>query len=63
METFLLCLVFLLVTVAAMSIGLLKGLRVKGSCGGVTGECTVCGKNNAKKEGIKINGTLGKSIR
>ena len=29
--------------------GLLKGLRVKGSCGGVTGECTVCGKNNAKK--------------
>ena len=60
METFLLCLVFLLVTVAVMSIGLLKGIRVKGSCGGVTGECTVCGKNNAGKGRNKINGTLGK---
>ena len=48
METFLLCLVILLITVLAMSIGLLKGRRVKGSCGGVSGECSVCGKDNAE---------------
>lgn len=47
METFLLCLVILLVIVAAMSIGLLKGRRVKGSCGGVTGESCACSKKNA----------------
>ena len=34
---------------AGMSIGLLKGRRVKGSCGGATGVCSVCGKDNAKK--------------
>ena len=49
METFLICLVILLLIVAAMSIGLLKGRRVKGSCGGVSGECYVCGKDSAKK--------------
>ena len=49
METFILCLVFLLVIVAAMSIGLLRGRRVKGSCGGATGVCSVCGEDNAKK--------------
>ena len=48
-ETFVLCLVILLCIVAAMSIGLLRGLRVKGSCGGATGVCSVCGKDNAKK--------------
>jgi len=48
METFLLCLVILLITVLAMSIGLLKGRRVKGSCGGVSGECSVCGKDSAE---------------
>ncbi len=48
METFLICLVILLFIVAGMSIGLLKGRRVKGSCGGVSGECSVCGKDNAK---------------
>lgn len=48
METFLICLVFLLVIVAGMSIGLLRGRRVKGSCGGVTGECSVCGKSSAE---------------
>lgn len=48
METFLICLVILLIIVAAMSIGLLKGRRVKGSCGGVSGECSVCGKDSAK---------------
>ena len=32
-----------------MSIGLLRGLRVKGSCGGATGVCSVCGKDNTKK--------------
>jgi hypothetical protein len=48
-ETFILCLVLLLAIMAAMSIGLLKGRRVKGSCGGVTGECYVCGKDNAKE--------------
>tara|TARA_A100001015_G_C14704541_1_gene599626 strand:- start:171 stop:395 length:225 start_codon:yes stop_codon:yes gene_type:complete len=29
-----------------MAIGLLKGRRVKGSCGGVTGESCVCSKEN-----------------
>ena len=47
METFLLCLVILLITVLAMSIGLLKGRRVKGSCGGVSGESCACSKENA----------------
>ena len=47
-ETFVLCLVFLLVIVAAMSIGLLKGRRVKGSCGGASGVCSVCGKDPAQ---------------
>ena len=49
METFVLCLVILLFIVAAMSIGLLRGRRVKGSCGGATGVCSVCGNDNAKK--------------
>jgi hypothetical protein len=49
MEIFLLCLVFLLVIMAGMSIGLLRGRRVKGSCGGATGVCSVCGEDNAKK--------------
>ena len=49
METFLIFLVILLCTVAAMSIGLLRGRRVSGSCGGATGVCSVCGKDNAKK--------------
>jgi len=49
-ETFILCLVFLLVIMAAMSIGLLKGRRVKGSCGGATGVCSVCGEDNAKEK-------------
>jgi len=49
METFLICLVILLCIVAGMSIGLLKGRRVKGSCGGATGVCSVCGKDSAKK--------------
>ena len=47
METFLICLVILLLIVAAMSIGLLKGRRVKGSCGGASGVCSVCGKDSA----------------
>jgi hypothetical protein len=46
-ETFLICLVFLLVIVAGMSIGLLRGRRVKGSCGGVTRESCACSKENA----------------
>lgn len=50
METFIICLVFLLVIMAAMSIGLLKGRRVKGSCGGVTGECSVCGNENVENK-------------
>ena len=48
METFLICLVILLCIVAAMSIGLLKGRRVSGSCGGATGVCSVCGKDSAE---------------
>ena len=47
METFIICLVFLLAIMAGMSIGLLKGRRVSGSCGGATGVCSVCGKDNA----------------
>ena len=47
MEIFLICLVFLLVIIAIMSIGLLRGRRVSGSCGGATGVCSVCGKDNA----------------
>ena len=48
METFIICLVFLLVIIALMSIGLLKGRRVKGSCGGATGVCSVCGEDPAQ---------------
>ena len=33
-----------------MSIGLLKGLRVKGSCGGVTGESCACSKESANDQ-------------
>jgi hypothetical protein len=47
METFIICLVFLLVIIALMSIGLLRGRGVSGSCGGATGVCSVCGKDNA----------------
>ena len=50
METFLICLVILLVTVAGMSIGLLRGRRVKGSCGGVSGESCACSKENANAQ-------------
>ena len=35
---------------AGMSIGLLRGRRVKGSCGGVSGECSVCGKDDANDQ-------------
>ena len=48
LEVFGLCLVFFLVITAIMAIGLLKGRRVSGSCGGATGVCSVCGKDNAK---------------
>ena len=51
-ETFILCLVLLLAIMAAMSIGLLKGRRVKGSCGGATGVCSVCGEDNAKEKTV-----------
>ena len=48
MEIFLICLVFFLVITAIMAIGLLRGRRVSGSCGGASGVCSVCGKDNAK---------------
>ncbi len=48
LEVFGLCLVLFLAITAIMAIGLLRGLRVKGSCGGATGVCSVCGKDNAK---------------
>jgi hypothetical protein len=48
LEVFGLCLVFFLVITAIMAIGLLRGRRVSGSCGGATGVCSVCGKDNAK---------------
>lgn len=50
LEVFGLCMVTFLLITALMAIGLLKGRRVKGSCGGVTGECSVCGKDNAKEK-------------
>ena len=49
MEVFLLCLVFFLLIMAGMAIGLLRGRRVSGSCGGATGVCSVCGNDNVKK--------------
>ena len=48
METFLICLVILSITILAMSIGLLRGRRVSGSCGGASGVCSVCGKDSAE---------------
>ena len=47
-----LCLVLFLAITAIMAIGLLRGRRVKGSCGGVTGVCSVCGKDNAEKKTV-----------
>ncbi|QDU85013.1 hypothetical protein Pla163_21340 [Planctomycetes bacterium Pla163] len=49
MATFLVTLAFFLIAVGAMSVGLLRGRRLSGSCGGLDklgqpiGEC-VCGK-------------------
>lgn len=48
LETFVLCLGILLITVLVMSIGLLRGRRVSGSCGGASGVCSVCGKDSAE---------------
>jgi len=48
LEVFALCLVIFLVITAIMAIGLLRGRRVSGSCGGASGECSVCGKDSAK---------------
>lgn len=42
--------VFFLVITAIMAIGLLRGRRVKGSCGGVSSECSVCGKDSADNQ-------------
>jgi len=35
--------------VLGLSLGLLKGQPVRGSCGGVGEECSVCGKDNVKR--------------
>ena len=51
-EVFGLCLVIFLLITALMAIGLLSGRRVKGSCGGVTGECSVCGNENAEDKTV-----------
>ena len=48
LEVFALCLVLFMVITAIMAIGLLRGRRVSGSCGGATGVCSVCGKDNAE---------------
>ena len=48
LEVFGLCLVIFLVITAIMAIGLLRGRHVSGSCGGASGVCSVCGKDNAK---------------
>ena len=42
--------VLFLLIMAGMSIGLLKGRRVKGSCGGVSGESCACSKENANDQ-------------
>ena len=47
LEVFGLCLVFFLVITAIMAIGLLRGRRVSGSCGGATGVWSVYGKVSA----------------
>ena len=49
LEVFGLCLVLFLACTAIMAIGLLRGRRVSGSCGGASGECSVCGKDDAKE--------------
>ena len=56
MEIYVICLVLFLLIMAGMSIGLLRGRRVKGSCGGVSGECSVCGKDDAEKKTPIIKG-------
>jgi hypothetical protein len=55
MEEFLLCSVFLLVIMLAMSIGLLRGRSVKGSCGGVDNVCAVCGNDPVQKKLTQLN--------
>ena len=55
MEEFLLCSVFLLVIMLAMSIGLLRGRSVKGSCGGVDNVCAVCGNDPVHKKLTQLN--------
>ena len=50
MEIYVLCLVLFLVMVLGLSIGLLRGRRVKGSCGGVTGESCACSKESANDQ-------------
>ena len=50
MEIFILCLVLFLVMVLGLSLGLLRGRRVKGSCGGVTGESCACSKESANDQ-------------
>ena len=52
MEIYVICLVLFLLIMAGISIGLLRGRRVKGSCGGVSGECSVCGKDDAEKKTV-----------
>ena len=52
MEIYVICLVLFMLIMGGMSIGLLRGRRVKGSCGGVSGECSVCGKENAEKKTV-----------
>jgi len=55
METFLICLVFLLAIMAIMAIGLLKGRSVKGTCGGADYVCSICGEVSVIPQKKKVD--------
>ncbi len=67
MIEFLLTFIILLMIVAAMAIGVIRGRApISGSCGGlnnlgVDGACEICGGNPAKCEEQQASGTIKKS--
>jgi hypothetical protein len=55
MEIFLICLVLFLLIVAIMSIGLLKGRSVRGTCGGAGYVCSMCGEVSVLPQKKKVD--------
>jgi hypothetical protein len=49
MSTFLITFLVLGIAVLGMSVGLLRGKRIRGSCGGLNNEACVCDKPCARK--------------